>query len=98
MLRESQSNRIRDTRKEVDRWLVERIKAERGRNTKGVTPPIVLSEIEVAELLGCDRDTVRDNMRYHVPGTKIGKCWRYQGRDVVSWMVQKEMEVESRGT
>ncbi len=98
MLRESQSNRIRDTRKEVDRWLVERIKAERGRNTKGVTPPIVLSEIEVAELLGCDRDTVRDNMRYHVPGTKIGKCWRYQVRDVVSWMVQKEMEVESRGT
>lgn len=98
MFSESQSNRLRDTRKEVDRWLVERIKAKRGRETKDIIPPIVMSETEVAELLGCDRDTVRGKMRKHVPGTKIGKYWRYQVRDIVSWMVQKEMEAESYGT
>ena len=98
MLRETRSNRIRDTRKEVDRWLVERIKAEEGRETMRITPPIALSETEVAELLGCSQDAVRENMRHRVPGTKIGKCWRYQVRDIVSWMVQKEMEAESHGT
>ncbi len=97
MLRETQSQRIRDTRREVDRWLAGRMEARSGGKTEGrpVPPPIVLSETEVAQLLGCDRDTVRSQLRRQVPGIKAGKCWRYQVRDVVSWMVQKEMEAGS---
>lgn len=89
MLTQTRSQRIRDTRIELESWMAER--AKRGNGPPESAGPGVMSESDLSAYFNRSRETMQTDVR-GVPRMQLGKIRYYTIRDIAAWMVQKEEE------
>lgn len=86
------SQRVRDTRIELERWMAKRV--QRGNGPPESLGPAVMSEADLAAYFRRSREAIQDDVR-GVPRMQLGKSRYYHIRDIASWVVQKEMETDA---
>lgn len=89
---ESRTQRLRDTRLDLERFMVRR--REHGYGPPVDVGPQMMRLPDIAEYMGCSGDTIRSDVR-RINGVKLNdRLIYYHVRDVAAWLVQKEVQIK----